>query len=998
MHETAFNEAYGKLNAEQKKAVDTIEGPVMVIAGPGTGKTQILTLRIAKILMETDIQPENILALTFTESGASAMRERLAKYAGAQAYRVRIATFHGFCQQLITDYPDAYARIIGGRPASELEKIDIIEHILQSDGFRLLRPLGDPSYYVTALLRILSALKQENVDPDGLASIIGAQEHVLLGMEKMHTKGPHKGKVRGDYQKKEKSIAKNKELLLVYRAYEALLQERRLFDFEDMIVESIRSLQQHEDMLLDLQEQYQYILADEHQDVNGSQNRILELLSSYHASPNVFVVGDEKQAIYRFQGASLENFLYFEDSFTGTATIALTHNYRSGQAILDAAFSLITAGESPASDLRIPLQAQPGAKGAVYNASFSHQTVEDTWVADAIEKHIAEGVHSEEIAVIVRTNREVEQFASLLRKRGIAVEATADGDILQHPLTTSVFNLIGAAVSHDSERQLFTLLHGAYWGIAPDDLLKVLSARSFSVPLWSLIADRELLEEARVSEPEKFLRIASVLEEARRREVVQSPSRVLEYLLQESGLLQMALSSDAVENGKVIRRLYDEFDILSLQKQTTTLKDVYDSLCAYMQYRLPLNAPYLALHTHAVQVLTAHKSKGLEFAHVFVPHLHDANWGGSAHRNNFDVPLTRHIDADMFDQYDDERRLLFVAMTRAKETLTLSHAQKNSDGKSLIASRLLGEIAPKQVTVLNTEAAEDAFDPVASLCTVPAAAEIDAAFLAYMLRERGLSATALNNYLQSPWNYLYRNVLRIPEVRAMPLLFGTVIHGVMQKVTAHHTKHGELPGDPYIKQWLESALSKLPLSQEEYAQLHEKGMRSLFPYIGAMYSSLPETVKEEFSISVVLQTGIAAFPELTLTGTLDRLDIDAQGRVLRVVDYKTGKPKTRNAIEGKTQAGNGEYKRQLTFYALLLSLYGDERYACRTGVLSFIEPDAKGVIHEEVFEITDEDIQALREEILRVTTEIIHGEFLAIPCDEKVCDYCTYAALLQRRQ
>jgi len=199
---TEFIKAYDALNPAQKEAVDTIEGPVMVIAGPGTGKTQILTLRIANILLKTDTKPENILALTFTESGATAMRQRLLRYIGSEAYRVGIFTFHAFAQQLISQYPDSYFRIIGGRPASDIEKIQRIESILETSHIKHLRPLGDPSYYVMHILRMLSSLKHEYITPDAFSQIIAQQEHELLGIEKIHQKGAHKGKVRGEYQKK----------------------------------------------------------------------------------------------------------------------------------------------------------------------------------------------------------------------------------------------------------------------------------------------------------------------------------------------------------------------------------------------------------------------------------------------------------------------------------------------------------------------------------------------------------------------------------------------------------------------------------------------------------------------------------------------------------------------------------------------------------------------------------------------------------------------------
>jgi DNA helicase II / ATP-dependent DNA helicase PcrA len=413
-----FNEALSKLNPAQREAVETIEGPVMVIAGPGTGKTQILTLRIANILLKTDTDPSSILALTFTDSGAKAMRERLRKYIGATAYLVPIYTFHGFAQKLISDYPDSYKRVVGGRPISDLEKITLLETIINSGEVKQLRPMGNPTYYVPHILRILGQLKQEYITPDKFLEVIERQENELQNIEKIHTKGVHKGKVRGEYTKKSESISKNRELLFVYRRYEALLTHQNFYDFEDMIVETVNALSVDEGMLRDLQENYQYILADEHQDVNGSQNKILELLASFHESPNIFAVGDEKQAIYRFQGASLENFLYFTSQYKNTKVISLTTNYRSGQNILDAAHSLVAVEEGPLKDLRIPLLAGAALESTVSRRDFVHQAVEDTWLVAEVKAEIDKGTPSNEIAVIVRTNREVESIATLLRKAG----------------------------------------------------------------------------------------------------------------------------------------------------------------------------------------------------------------------------------------------------------------------------------------------------------------------------------------------------------------------------------------------------------------------------------------------------------------------------------------------------------------------------------------------------------------------------------------------------
>ena len=278
-----FSQAYNNLNAEQRSAVDSIEGPVMVIAGPGTGKTQILTLRIANILLKTDTQPENILALTFTESGVRAMRNRLTNFIGSDAYSVRIHTFHSFAGELIRNYPDAYKNIVGGRPASDLERIRIIENLLEEKVFKQLRPHGNHRFYVRPILDAITTMKRENVSPEKLAEANNAQVERLNLIEKIHSKGAHKGKIRSEYLEAEKYLVRNQELLHIYQRYTAELRSSKLFDFEDMILDTIEALKTNEEMLLDVQEKYQYILADEHQDVNQSQNLLIKIIASYHS-------------------------------------------------------------------------------------------------------------------------------------------------------------------------------------------------------------------------------------------------------------------------------------------------------------------------------------------------------------------------------------------------------------------------------------------------------------------------------------------------------------------------------------------------------------------------------------------------------------------------------------------------------------------------------------------------------------------------------------------
>ncbi|MEX0930949.1 MAG: ATP-dependent DNA helicase, partial [Candidatus Paceibacterota bacterium] len=998
MNTESFKVAYAELNKEQKRAIDTIDGPVMVIAGPGTGKTQILTLRIANILLQTDTKPENILALTFTESGALAMRDRLRRYIGADAYRVPIHTFHGFAEKLIRDYPDAYTRVIGGRPAKELEKLSIIETIVDNGEVKLLRPSGNPAYYVVPILRIISKLKQEYIDPDQFATIIATQEEELRKTERIHEKGAHKGKVRGDYSKKEKNITKNSELLLIYRQYEALLRDRSLYDFDDMIVETVTALRENEDMRFDLQEEYQYIHADEHQDVNGSQNAILEQLASYHERPNIFVVGDEKQAIYRFQGASLENFLYFENVFPHTSTIALQNNYRSGQTILDAAHSLITSDAGVASALRVPLFAKTVTTSSVLKREFSHQAVEDEWLAESVQTAIVEGVKPEEVAIIVRTNREVEHYAALLRKKGISVRASADGDILSHPVMNSVRSLLNATVRSDDESALFELLHGSYWGIDTADLVRVMRARSYADPLSAIISQPAKLKSLGLTDTEQIHKVWLVLEGARKKLETEAPHHVLAYLLEESGFLDHILKQDPLESGRVVRRLYDEVQSMVIQDQTCTLASIGNVFAKLREYNIPLTAPYITTDTQAVAVMTAHKSKGLEFDMVYIPHLTDNVWGKGMSRTYFDVPFTHHVTSESLDEADDERRLLYVAMTRARISLSLSCAFTNAEGKDLTPSRMFEQIDSSFITEVSTEKEERAFDPAATLTKMNNEKKIEPKIFTDILRDRGLSATSLNNYLRDPWDYIYRNALRIPEIQPEHMLFGTALHNVMERITAQYTANGTIASDTEIKRLLEVALGRLPLTKESFVRRHEQGLLALITYVAEKSPTFATSTIEEFTLRVVLETGLPDFPEVVLTGKLDRLDLDEEGNVIRVVDYKTGKPKSRNVIEGNTKDADGAYKRQLVFYALLLSLYradtDNEKYNCKEYALSFLEPDAKGKIREEVFTISDEEVTELKKVIINVVKEIISGNLIIQPCDESKSKYCHLAKQL----
>lgn len=993
----AFVSAYKTLNQAQREAVDLIEGPVLVIAGPGTGKTQILTLRIANILRLTDTSPDSILALTFTESATQAMRDRLRRYIGRDAYRVNIHTFHGFAEQVISTYPDSFTRVIGGTVATDIERYELIESILESDTWRILRPTGKPDYYVQPILQQIGACKREYVSPYDVGSWIQQEEVRLKDMVRYHEKGAHKGKVRGEYNDLVRSIAKHKEFQLVYKYYESLLREKNIYDFDDMILETVNLLQTDEVLRIGLQERYQYILADEHQDVNESQNQILLQLAEYHERPNIFVVGDEKQAIYRFQGASLGNFLFFSDHFSDTTVIQLTENYRSGQSILDTSQRVIETEDEDLQKLRIPLEAVRVDRSSVDVREFSHVATEMYWVAQKVKEKISSGINPSEIAVILRTNKAVEEYAHYLRSTGITVSASADGAINNHPIVVSFRALLRVLVNPSNEYAVAEILHAPYWGLGANDIARIFSCREKGRRVLDVLYDDNFLNSIGVQEIDKVKKIVYVLEKVKSDTGVLPPHRLFEVILRESGWLKYIHNQDPIEGGRVVRRLYDTVTEVVQKSQVRTLSDLSQYFDLYEQYSIALQAPFISTETDAVSVLTAHKAKGLEYEIVFIPSATDNVWGGGKSSTNFSIPLTKTSQIDDQAKEDDNKRSFYVAMTRAKKELYITYHKKNQNGKENIVSRIVQPLFDdnlydkKSIICMNED-----IDLLDTMGAYDGRLAIDNVLLKDILCKRGLSPTSFNNYLSHPWTYFYRNVLRIPEIPTLSLQYGTAIHSVLEKAVKEYKSKGNKMSISDLSKHLHHILSRSSISENEHVQLHEKGISVLSTYVHVLFTHLEtsSTSCVEKKLRVDFETADEVIPIIPLTGAIDRIDRDVSGKVIRVVDYKTGKTKSRNDILGYTKNSEGNYYRQLCFYAFLLTLQGEHNDDI-SYTLSFIEPDQKGNIREESFYITDKDIKNISEEIVRVGREIVTGSFLDIKCDKNKCSYCGWVDILR---
>lgn len=343
-----FNEEYNLLNEKQRLAVDTIEGPVMVIAGPGTGKTQILASRIGKILLETDAYPQNILCLTYTDAGVVAMRKRLQGFIGPDAYKVNIYTFHAFCNEVIQENLSLFEKR-SLDPVSDLEKIQLFKQLIDSlpKNHLLKKYRGDAYFDIDNLDKLFSTMKREGWSSSFINQKIDEYISSLPRRDEFIYKRKFKEFDIGDLKKDriEEELDRMERLraaVYEFDRFQELMKQRNRYDFDDMINWVIKEFQENKNLLATYQEKFLYILVDEYQDTSGTQNRIVELLINYWEKPNVFVVGDDDQSIYRFQGANVENMLAFADTYkSDLLKVVLVNNYRSTQPILDISRTLI---------------------------------------------------------------------------------------------------------------------------------------------------------------------------------------------------------------------------------------------------------------------------------------------------------------------------------------------------------------------------------------------------------------------------------------------------------------------------------------------------------------------------------------------------------------------------------------------------------------------------------------------------------------------------------
>ncbi len=983
--EEAFQLEYVKLNDEQRAAVDAIEGPVLVIAGPGTGKTQVLAMRTANILRKTQVNPGNILCLTFSTAGVKAMRDRLRSLIGPDAYGIVVNTIHGFCNDVIQQHPGLFQDLSAGEQLSDLERLRLVRkllHALPVDSILgRVTPGSDRSGDV---LSRISQLRKENVSPEEVRLSADAWEEELQTTKTGKARDPESAAYKGDMRR----CRQTREFADVYEGYVSALREKHVYDYDDMILLVIQALKENDWMLEPIQERYQYVLVDEFQDLNGSQHALLEVLTTYvnaDQAPNIFVVGDDDQAIYRFQGASIANMLAFTKKYPGAQRVALTRNYRSTQPVLAAASAVIERNaerlatiENISKDL-VSASGIAGSKPRFLR--FADTSLERAGVVDILTKAHDAGTPWKHMAVLCRTNGNVTELADVLAVAGIPAVVGAKQDLLAAPSVQRLLAVLRAVLTIDANDLLCTALR--VMGCHPADLGAVFVAHRDDAGPRREKGERgdslrshmhRNIDTLPAAVKDAFLRLETLHLESG----AMTLTELVETAIRHARLLP--LPEDAVADPRGLAALQSFFDFVkarALENIGASLEGLLADIDQYLGEKtltLQYDVPHLT--SDGVELRTAHGSKGLEFKLVIVSDVRDKHWGNR--RKQVGVSLPDHllfntdVEDDKIADMEDERRLFFVAMTRAKRDLVLTFPEVTRGGAELKDAVPSAFIADAGATLDESKEAGAGLSPI--LTVAGSTLDIDEAFEAYLrkrLESFELSVTALTAFLNDPQDFLWNHLLLMPRSKVAHQAYGSAVHSALETQNLAWKNREEFTDRDLIAAFEKHLDSKEILTSREMEHYRRVGIIVLERY-AARHPIPPIVYSAEKTLKAMLPDPVdPLLLGIPLTGKVDRIDLfELDGRRCRILDYKTGAPKrTVEAVRSEESLLH-----QLVFYKILADRAAGFAHDAVLFTFDFLGSDNDEPATIDV-EVTQDDVRVLEDLIRKVWAKIIALDF-----------------------
>lgn len=876
-----------QLNQNQMEAVKYNDGPLLIIAGAGTGKTRVLVEKIKHLIQEKITTPERILALTFTEKAAYEMEERVDQALPYGYFQMSISTFHAFADRILKEDAHHIGLSPGSRIMTEAESILFIRKHLFHFNLEYFRPLGNPHKFLHGLLQHFSRLKDEDISPteyNRWAQSIMASD-----------------------SKTDEEKQKFQELARAYELFQELKNKEGLVDFSDLVFNAGLLFRKRPHILKKYQDQFKYILVDEFQDTNIAQYNLIKLLAPPKGNPYLTVVGDDSQAIYKFRGASVSNILVFMNEYKKAKQISLNTNYRSYQSILDSSYRLIKHNDPDTLESKLGISKKLSAdkKGRQDGVHFNlSESVEDEadYVASKIVSIRSKSSFSD-FAILVRANNHAVPFMQALNRKGIPYQFLGPNQLFKQPEVKDLIAYLKVLANLDDSTSLYRVLTMSIFDIDHKDISLLLAfTKKTSLSLYTNIEIylSVFFQDLYKPEYEAYKRYLPLLAESTKqklREIFtfinkhlsllrkETAGHILFSFLEASGYINSIVSYKTVKEERRAINVSNFFNRLKTYEAEHEDASVY-AVVDYIDMSMELGDSPLVAKTDvaaydAVNILTVHSAKGLEFPYVFLVNLSQGRFPPYEKREIIPIPqeLIKEILPTGDYHIEEERRLFYVGMTRAMNEVFLSASSFYTDGKrqrkvSSFVPEALGEEAVKKYESLKREEKVQLsiFDfkkpepePVKDAVSV-----------------NSFSFSQLSTFNTCPLQYKYQYILKVPTLPSSAATFGEIVHKTLQKFYQEFLYDQSVNKDRLIKLYYENWVPVGFASKEHQEKMKNEGEKMLAGFYDTFHDDKVHIVALEKLFKIKMDE------DIFITGKIDRVDsVDNNG--IEIIDYKTGR-------------------------------------------------------------------------------------------------------------